>query len=192
MKNPRCILLALHPANIDHHNNEVFQLTKDVDENSNRTIPVITKIDLVEPGTEEAVMKLIRGEESKFSLGFSVVKCRTQQQLDKKVSLEKSSQEEQEFFEQRDPWKQLKHKGVLGVPNLIAKLTTLYLEMIQSTMPSVLSELRRKKGRIGARAQPVRCKSFNSKTSSGIRRISGKRRENALFVLHNGTAGRQI
>jgi hypothetical protein len=61
------------------------------------------------------------------------------------MSLEKSSQEEEEFFEQRDPWKQLKHKGVLGIPNLITKLTNLYLEMIQSTMPSVLSELRRKK-----------------------------------------------
>ena len=145
LKNPRCILLALHPADIDRHNNEVFQLTKDVDPTSSRTIPVITKIDLVAPGTEGSVMRLIKGEDAKFSLGFSVVKCRTQEQLNKKMTLAKSFEEERDFFENRDPWKQLKQKNVYGIPNLIAKLTNLYLEMIQSTMPSVLSEIRNKK-----------------------------------------------
>jgi interferon-induced GTP-binding protein Mx1 len=32
LQNPRCILLAVHPANIDRHNSEVFELTKNVDE----------------------------------------------------------------------------------------------------------------------------------------------------------------
>jgi GTP-binding protein EngB required for normal cell division len=145
LKNPRCILLALQPAHIDRHNNEVFQLTKDVDPQSLRTIPVITKIDLVEPGTEASVMKLIKGEDAKFSLGFSVVKCRTQEQLDKKMSLQKSFEEERLFFENRKPWNQLKQKDMCGIPNLIRKLSFLYLEMIQSTMPSVLSELSTKK-----------------------------------------------
>ena len=125
LKNPRCILLALHPANVDWHNNEVFELTKGEDVDSIRTIPVITKIDLVEPGNESSVMKLIKGEEARFSLGFSVVKCRSQDQLNKGMTLQKSFEEERVFFENRDPWKQLKQNELYGIPNLVMKLTQL-------------------------------------------------------------------
>ncbi|EKX36308.1 hypothetical protein GUITHDRAFT_79026, partial [Guillardia theta CCMP2712] len=137
LNNKRCILLAVHPANIDRHNNEVFRLTKEVDPDSARTIPVITKIDLVEKGTEGNVMRLIQGKEAKFSLGFSVVKCRTQTELDQGVTLEKSLEQEMIFFRDTSPWNQMKQDNMFGISNLTGKLSQIYVEMIQSTMPAV-------------------------------------------------------
>jgi hypothetical protein len=49
---------------------------KKVDKETKRTIPVITKPDLIDQGAETAVLELLKGEKKKFSKGFHMVKCR--------------------------------------------------------------------------------------------------------------------
>jgi hypothetical protein len=49
-----------------------------VDPETKRTIPVITKPDLIDKGAESSVLDLLMGKKKSFSMGFHMVKCRGQ------------------------------------------------------------------------------------------------------------------
>ena len=46
-----CLILAVSPANSDLANSDALKLAREVDPNGNRTIGVITKLDLMDAGT---------------------------------------------------------------------------------------------------------------------------------------------
>jgi len=46
--NERCIILAVVPANVDFHNSQIMSDAIQVDPATKRTIPVITKPDLID------------------------------------------------------------------------------------------------------------------------------------------------
>ena len=48
-----------------------------VDPETKRTIPVITKPDLIDKGAESSVLDLLMGEKKSFLMGFHMVKCRS-------------------------------------------------------------------------------------------------------------------
>ena len=60
--NDRCVMLTVVPANIDFHNSGIIQDAKKYDPSTFRTIPVITKPDLIDKGAEGDVHKLLLGE----------------------------------------------------------------------------------------------------------------------------------
>jgi hypothetical protein len=59
--NERCVILAIIPANVDFHNCAILSDALEVDPNTRRTLPVITKPDLIDPGAEGAVLDLLQG-----------------------------------------------------------------------------------------------------------------------------------
>jgi interferon-induced GTP-binding protein Mx1 len=81
LKNQRCVILAVVPANVDFHNSQIMADAKQVDPDGARTIPVITKPDLIDPGSEGGVMSLLLGERMKFQHGFHMIKGRGQAAL---------------------------------------------------------------------------------------------------------------
>lgn len=44
----RCVILAVHPSNVDFHNSQILAEAKKVDPKTRRTIPVLTKPDLID------------------------------------------------------------------------------------------------------------------------------------------------
>ena len=81
LQNERCVILAVAPANVDFHYSQIMADAKKVDPLTRRTIPVITKPDLIDLGAEKSVHDLLLGKSVKFNLGFHMVKCRGQNQL---------------------------------------------------------------------------------------------------------------
>ena len=74
---PRCVILAVHPCNVDFHNSQILAEAKKVDPQTKRTIPVLTKPDLIDDGAESNVKDLLLGKKTdKFELGFHMVKGR--------------------------------------------------------------------------------------------------------------------
>ena len=73
----RCVILAVHPCNVDFHNSQILAEAKKVDPQTKRTIPVLTKPDLIDDGAEHNVKDLLLGKKTdKFELGFHMVKGR--------------------------------------------------------------------------------------------------------------------
>jgi GTPase SAR1 family protein len=132
LENPRCVILAVVPANVDFHNSSIMAYVKEYDPATRRTIPVITKPDLVDRGAEGGVRDLLLGlKTDKFEMGFHMVKCRGQQQLNDGVSLQKGLEAEGSFF-RSDPWRKESEKQpeLFGVPALCKKLADLQVCVI--------------------------------------------------------------
>ena len=141
LRNERCIILAIVPANVDFHNSQILADAKKVDPDTNRTIPVITKPDTIGEGSENSVLKLLLGEETDFALGFHMCKCRSQKELDDGLTLRQSLKKEEIYFNVTEPWRSTDNKNLFGVSNLSNKLATLQVQMIQDSMPAIISEI---------------------------------------------------
>lgn len=77
LDNERCVILAVHPANVDFHNSQILAEAKEVDPETKRTIPVLTKPDLIDDGAETSVVDLLKGKlTDKFEMGFHMIKGR--------------------------------------------------------------------------------------------------------------------
>lgn len=140
LSNPRCVILAVQPANVDFHNSQIMADAHEVDPATRRTIPVITKPDLIDSGAESGVKRLLLGEEMDFDMGFHMVKCRNQKALNDDVSMEEGMREETKYFNTVAPWKDLDMK-LFGVVNLRTKLSKLQVRMIQESVPGIIKEI---------------------------------------------------
>ena len=70
------IILALSPATVDLANSDSLKLAREVDPDGERTVGVITKIDLMDDGTN--ALDSLNGKEYPLKLGYFGVKCRSQ------------------------------------------------------------------------------------------------------------------
>ena len=59
MKNPRSVMLTVVPANVDIATQEIIEIAREIDPKGERTLPIITKIDLVDQGTQNKVIDMI-------------------------------------------------------------------------------------------------------------------------------------
>ena len=69
MKDPRSVILAVIPANVDIATQEILEMAEEVDPHGERTLGVLTKPDLVDKGAEMAVVDLIDGRKHHLALG---------------------------------------------------------------------------------------------------------------------------
>ena len=63
------------PCNVDFHNSQIMAEARKVDPDTKRTIPVLTKPDLIDSGGEGGVKDLLLGKETEsFEMGFHMTK----------------------------------------------------------------------------------------------------------------------
>ena len=204
LKNRRCVILAVLPANVDFHNSQIMSEAQRVDQDTQRTIPVITKPDLIDEGAEGDVLDLLVGNKIPCALGFHMIKARGQSSLDKNQSIAESLQEEAAFFDSHEPWSTVEDRTMFGTPTLRQKLGKLQMDMVRATIPGILKEIREKQqhafdtlvsmGNLYQTASDKRryyqdyCQSFidNLEGSLSGKGRSGKRVASAAAKLHDG------
>ena len=142
LQNPRCIILAVLPANVDFHNSQILGLAQTVDPESKRTIPVLTKPDLIDVGAEDQVLQLLLGQ--KMDLGFHMCKGRGQAALDQGQSLEESLHDEEDYFLSQEPWRSVEDRSLFGTVSLRQKLGEVQISLIRETIPDILKEVHSK------------------------------------------------
>ena len=69
------LILALTAANTDIANSDSLQMARQVDPDGDRTIGVVSKIDLMDEGTD--ALELLQGNLYPLKLGYYGVKCRS-------------------------------------------------------------------------------------------------------------------
>ena len=75
VKDPRTIILCVIPANADMTTSDALQMAREIDEKGIRTLGVITKIDIMDAGTN--AKRMIMGQEVPMRLGYIGVKNRS-------------------------------------------------------------------------------------------------------------------
>ncbi|KDO26501.1 hypothetical protein SPRG_07904 [Saprolegnia parasitica CBS 223.65] len=137
----RTIILAVVLANVDVHNTEILHLSKEVDADGTRTMSILTKPDLVDVGSEQAVLDLLANRTMKNrSHGYHMVKCRGQDALNKGVSIEAARNEEATYFATHSVWRSV-DTHLLGTGRLATKLSMLLLAFVESELPKVYAEI---------------------------------------------------
>jgi dynamin 1-like protein len=77
--------LALSPANADLANSDSLKMAREVDPHGERTIGVLTKIDLMDEGTN--AIDLLNGTIYPLKLGYYGVKCRSQKNINDRITI---------------------------------------------------------------------------------------------------------
>jgi len=145
ISNPRCIILAIIPCNVDYHTAKVIDYIKEFDKETNRTIAVLTKLDLVEKQTESSVIDFIEGKVLSFQYPVYMVKCRTQVELNDKMSLAESITSELNYFLDHKVWSTLdNHTHFFGVEQLKQQLSQIQLDVLKSSIPYLKNEIMQK------------------------------------------------
>ena len=96
--NPNTIILAVSPANGDIANSDALKLAKKVDPDGHRTIGVITKLDLMDLGTDAS--DIFQGRICPLKLGYFGVVNRSQNDIEMRKSLTDALNSEAKWFKE--------------------------------------------------------------------------------------------
>ena len=86
MSDPSTIILSVVPANQDITNDEVLDMALKIDKLGERTLACITKIDIMDRGTDARNLLLNKGEVP-LKLGYVGIKNRSQEDIQKKMTV---------------------------------------------------------------------------------------------------------
>ncbi|EAX98164.1 Dynamin central region family protein [Trichomonas vaginalis G3] len=130
---PNCLILAITPANQDLANSDSLKLAREVDPAGDRTIGVITKVDLMDQGTN--ARDILENKIYPLKLGYIGVVNRSQNDINTNKSMEDARKDERQFFENHRDYSDLADR--CGTAYLTVVLNRLLMEHIRSCMPSL-------------------------------------------------------
>ncbi|RYH24927.1 hypothetical protein EON65_16210 [archaeon] len=139
---PNTIILAVVPCNQDIATIDILERASLADPQGIRTLGVLTKPDLIGPGSEDEVVEVLLNKRKPLRLGYIMVKNSSQKQLNENVSVVQARAEEDKFFSAHSVFSKYLDKNLVGTSNLTVHLTKLLVSHIQSTLPSLIRELR--------------------------------------------------
>ncbi|XP_039138061.1 dynamin-related protein 3A-like [Dioscorea cayenensis subsp. rotundata] len=132
-----CIILAVSPANADLANSDALQMARIVDPDGSRTIGVITKLDIMDRGTD--ARNLLTGKVIPLKLGYVGIVNRSQEDINQNRSIKDALAYEESFFRSRPVYHGLAH--CLGIPQLAKKLNQILVQHIRAILPSLKSRI---------------------------------------------------
>ncbi|XP_035508811.1 dynamin 3a isoform X3 [Morone saxatilis] len=132
-----CLILAVTPANTDLANSDALKLAKDVDPQGQRTIGVITKLDLMDEGTD--AREILENRLLPLRRGYIGVVNRSQKDVDGKKDIKAALDAEQKFFMSHPAYKHMAEN--MGTPYLQRMLNQQLTNHIRDTLPAFRSHL---------------------------------------------------
>eukprot|EP00397_Hematodinium_sp_SG-2012_P007220 GEMP01007262.1.p1 GENE.GEMP01007262.1~~GEMP01007262.1.p1 ORF type:complete len:713 (+),score=110.80 GEMP01007262.1:84-2222(+) len=134
---PNCIILAVTAANTDLATSDALNLAREVDPQGVRTIGVLTKMDLVEEGTN--VLDILDGRFYPLRQGYVGVVCRSQRNLDK--TIQQGLQIEETFFRSHSVYRNAQNR--VSIPVLAKLLNRSLMYHIRDALPDLKVRLSR-------------------------------------------------
>nr|XP_048333593.1 dynamin-related protein 3A-like isoform X5 [Ziziphus jujuba var. spinosa] len=132
-----CLILAVTPANSDLANSDALQIAGNADPDGMRTIGVITKLDIMDRGTD--ARNLLLGKVIPLRLGYIAVVNRSQEDIILNRSIKDALVAEEKFFRSRPVYNGL--AKCCGVPQLAKKLNEILVQHIKAVLPGLKSHI---------------------------------------------------
>ncbi|KAI1115199.1 Dynamin central region-domain-containing protein [Nemania sp. NC0429] len=134
---PNSIVLAVSPANVDIVNSEALKLARHVDPLGRRTIGVLTKVDLMDHGTN--ALDILSGRVYPLKLGFVGVVNRSQQDIQGNRPMEEALKAEAEFFRHHPAYRNIAAR--CGTQFLAKTLNQTLMAHIRERLPDIKARL---------------------------------------------------
>ncbi|KAI5313749.1 PREDICTED: dynamin-related [Prunus dulcis] len=137
IKVPSCLILAVTAANSDLANSDALQIAGNADPDGLRTIGVITKLDIMDRGTD--ARNLLLGKVIPLRLGYIGVVNRSQEDITMNRSIKDALVAEEKFFRSRPVYNGLADR--CGIPQLAKKLNQILVQHIKAVLPGLKSRI---------------------------------------------------
>ncbi|KAJ8900439.1 hypothetical protein K2173_025216 [Erythroxylum novogranatense] len=139
IEKPNCIILAISPANQDLATSDAIKISREVDPKGERTFGVLTKIDLMDAGTN--AVDILEGKSYKLQYPWVGVVNRSQADINKSVDMIAARRREREYFQNTSEYRHLAQR--MG-SEYLGKMLSKHLEqVIKSRIPGLQSLISR-------------------------------------------------
>ncbi|KOM46260.1 hypothetical protein LR48_Vigan06g156600 [Vigna angularis] len=139
IEKPNCIILAISPANQDIATSDAIKISREVDPSGERTFGVLTKLDLMDKGTN--AVEVLEGRQYRLQHPWVGIVNRSQADINKNVDMIVARKKEREYFESSPEYGHLAHK--MGAEYL-ARLLSQHLEIvIRQKIPSIIALIKK-------------------------------------------------
>ncbi|XP_063328081.1 dynamin-3 isoform X1 [Pelmatolapia mariae] len=132
-----CLILAVTPANTDLANSDALKIAKEVDPQGLRTIGVITKLDLMDEGTD--ARDILENKLLPLRRGYIGVVNRSQKDIDGRKDIRAALAAERKFFLSHPAYRHMAER--MGTPHLQKALNQQLTNHIRDTLPGLRSKL---------------------------------------------------
>ncbi|KAJ7554792.1 hypothetical protein O6H91_05G009400 [Diphasiastrum complanatum] len=137
IKHDTCIILAVSPANADLANSDALQMARIADPDGSRTIGVITKLDIMDRGTD--ARSFLLGNVVPLRLGYVGVVNRSQEDIVANRSIRDALSAEEHFFRSRPVYHSISDR--CGVPQLAKRLNQILVHHIRTILPDLKARI---------------------------------------------------
>ncbi|XP_015370999.1 PREDICTED: dynamin isoform X4 [Diuraphis noxia] len=134
-----CLILAVSPANADLATSDALQISKQVDPDGMRTIGVITKLDLMDEGTD--ARDILENKLLPLRRGYIGVVNRSQKDIDGRKDIKAALSAERKFFLGHPSYRHMADR--LGTPYLQRVLNQQLTNHIRDTLPGLRDKLQK-------------------------------------------------
>ncbi|KAF8021149.1 hypothetical protein BT93_G1546 [Corymbia citriodora subsp. variegata] len=135
VEKPNSIILAISPANQDIATSDAIKLAREVDPSGDRTFGVLTKLDLMDKGTN--ALEVLEGRSYRLQHPWVGIVNRSQADINRNVDMIAARRKEREYFETSPEYGHLASK--MG-SEYLAKLLSQHLELvIRQRIPSIIA-----------------------------------------------------
>ncbi|XP_052758312.1 dynamin-1-like protein isoform X12 [Galleria mellonella] len=131
ISNPNSIILAVTAANTDMATSEAIKMAKEVDTDGRRTLAVVTKLDLMDAGTD--AIDILCGRVIPVKLGIIGVVNRSQQDIIDKKTISDALKDEATYLQRKYPTIATRN----GTPYLAKTLNRLLMHHIRDCLPEL-------------------------------------------------------
>jgi len=131
IQNPNSIILAVTAANTDMATSEALKMAKDCDQDGRRTLAVLTKLDLMDAGTD--AIDILCGRVIPVKLGIIGVVNRSQQAIIDNKNIDEQLKDEAAYLQRKYPTLATRN----GTPYLAKTLNRLLMHHIRDCLPDL-------------------------------------------------------
>ena len=160
---PNSIILAVSPANVDIVNSEALKLARHVDPMGRRTIGVLTKLDLMDHGTN--ALDILSGRVYPLKLGFIGVVNRSQQDIQTNKPMSEALKAEADFFKHHPAYRNIAVR--CGTQYLAKTLNQTLMAHIRDRLPDIKARLNTLMGQTQQELASYGSKQFSGKDHRG-------------------------
>jgi len=137
IENPNAIILAVSAANQDLANSDGIKLARSVDADGERTIGVLTKVDIMDHGTD--CCDVLSNKVIPLRRGYIAVVNRSQRDIDGNATVRNGLTKELEYFQGHSKYRNLLPK--CGTTNLALTLNKMLVQHIRNCLPEIKAKI---------------------------------------------------
>ena len=147
INNPNAIILAVTPANSDLANSDAIQMAQTVDPQGYRTVGVLTKVDLMDPGTD--CSDILMNQIIPLRRGYIAMVNRGQKDIVADSSIRDGLKKEERFFKKHPVYS--RDRALLqkcGTTRLAQDLNAMLMQHIRECLPDLKSRISNMMGNV--------------------------------------------